>query len=545
MPPLPNSYTLPNPRLHAGEYPGDRNAAAAREKLTALLNAGITTFIDLTTPEDGLAPYEPLLHTIAADRRIARHRFPIPDVSITDDHTIRRILDTIDAALAAEQGVYVHCWGGVGRTGLIVGCWLVRHGQGGDEALDTVQSLFTTMTPAKTRRHLHGSPETREQREVVRRWPSVEPAPAPPSSRSSRARHLDRAKGCLLGGAVGDALGAAVEFMSWRQIAKRFGPLGIQDFAPAYGRLGAITDDTQMTLWTAEGVLRGMLRSSLKGVGGPMSVLPRSYLRWLYTQDGALPATIEHQELILGDAKTPTGWMLGVQELHERRAPGNTCLSALRAPNADLWDRASNDSKGCGGVMRVAPIALIDHPIRDELFSLGCQAAAVTHGHTTGILASGALVWLLLELRDGTSLADAVQGTIRRLSHEPDHEETTDALDRALSLALSPHTPSAASVESLGGGWIAEQALAIGAYTALVADRDLARGVRLAVNHSGDSDSTGSIAGQLLGIQLGVEAIPAQWLEALELREVIERVAEDLVMGVEGMEDAWERYPGF
>jgi len=82
-------------------------------------------------------------------------------------------------------------------------------------------------------------------------------------------------------------------------------------------------------------------------------------------------------------------------------------------------------------------------------------------------------------------------------------------------------------------------------YAALVAERDFARGVRLAVNHSGDSDSTGSIAGQLLGIQLGVEAIPVQWLEALELREVIEQVAEDLVTGVEGMADAWERYPGF
>ena len=82
-------------------------------------------------------------------------------------------------------------------------------------------------------------------------------------------------------------------------------------------------------------------------------------------------------------------------------------------------------------------------------------------------------------------------------------------------------------------------------YAALVAQDDFARGVRLAVNHSGDSDSTGSIAGQILGIQLGVEAIPVQWLEALELREVIEQVAEDLAVGVEGMEDAWERYPGY
>ena len=545
MPPLPNSYTLPHLHLHAGEYPGDRDDSAARHKLTALLDAGVTTFIDLTTTADGLAPYEPLLQSIAADRPAVRHRFPIPDVSITDDDTIRRILDTIDRALAAGEGVYVHCWGGVGRTGLVIGCWLARHGQSGDDALTTVNALFATMTPAKRRRHLHGSPETQAQRDVVRRWPAVERDASAQGIHATKRRPLDQAKGCLLGGAVGDALGAPVEFMSWSQIAQRFGPSGIQDFAPAYGRLGAITDDTQMTLWTAEGVLRGIVRANERGVGGPMSVLPRSYLRWLYTQDGSLPAGTQGVEDVIGSDTVSAGWLFGVKALHSRRAPGNTCLSALRTPRAELWERAQNDSKGCGGVMRVAPIALIEHPMPDEQFTLGCQAAAITHGHPTGILASGALVWLLLQLRHGLPLERAVRDTIRRLSREPDHDETTGALHAALSLALSRHTPSAASVESLGGGWIAEEALAIGVYAALVAERDFARGVRLAVNHSGDSDSTGSIAGQLLGIQLGVEAIPVQWLEALELREVIEQVADDLVTGVEGMADAWERYPGF
>jgi len=352
-------------------------------------------------------------------------------------------------------------------------------------------------------------------------------------------------RGCLLGGAVGDALGAAVEFMSWSQIASRFGAAGIKDFAPAYGRLGAITDDTQMTLWTAEGVLRGIVRSNERGVGGPMSVLPRSYLRWLYTQDGALPAGLQGTEDVIGSDKVPAGWLFGVKELHNRRAPGNTCLSALREPRAELWERAENDSKGCGGVMRVAPIALVEHHVPEDQFALGCQSAAITHGHATGILASGALVWLLLQLRGGLTLEAAVLETMRRLSREPEHDETTTALDRALSLARSPHTPSPASVESLGGGWVAEEALAIGLYAALVAKDDFARGVRLAVNHSGDSDSTGSIAGQILGIQLGPDAIPAQWLDTLELREVIEQVADDLAAGVEAIPDVWERYPGF
>ncbi|MBK6845886.1 MAG: ADP-ribosylglycohydrolase family protein [Gemmatimonadetes bacterium] len=548
--PIPNSYRLPGFALAAGEYPGDKpepGNLAARTKLARFLDAGVTGFIDLTSLHDPLEPYDALLAALARERGldVSYDRLTIPDMDVCAPDHMARILATMESRLAEGRYVYVHCWGGVGRTGTVIGCWLARHGASGDEALATVKSLFASMPAAKLRRHPGGSPETHAQREIVRGWPEVERARPRHRVAAAPLRRVDQARGCLLGGAVGDALGAPVEFMSWTQIAQRFGPSGIQDFAPAYGRLGAITDDTQMTLWTAEGVLRGIVRANERGVGGPMSVLPRSYLRWLYTQDGSLPAGTQGVEDVIGSDTVSAGWLFGVKELHSRRAPGNTCLSALRTPRAELWERAQNDSKGCGGVMRVAPIALIEHPVPDEQFTLGCQAAAITHGHPTGILASGALVWLLLQLRDGLPLERAVRDTIRRLSREPDHDETTGALHEALSLALSRHTPSAASVESLGGGWIAEEALAIGVYAALVAQDDFARGVRLAVNHSGDSDSTGSIAGQLLGIQLGVEAIPAQWLEALELREVIEQVAEDLVTGVEGMADAWERYPGF
>src|SRR5215469_1142760 len=91
-------------------------------------------------------------------------------------------------------------------------------------------------------------------------------------------------RGCLLGGAVGDALGAPVEFMSYANIVREFGPEGIRDFAPAYGRLGAITDDTQMTLFTAEGLLRAYVRGCLKGICHPPSVVHHAYLRWLITQ---------------------------------------------------------------------------------------------------------------------------------------------------------------------------------------------------------------------------------------------------------------------
>lgn len=595
MPPIPHSYTLPETQLHAGEYPGALDVAAARRKLASLLDADVRVFVDLTSPEDGLQPYDELLRSFAGGRSVERHQFPIPDVGIADASTMTRILDAIDSALQAGLGVYVHCWGGVGRTGMVVGCWLVRHGRSGEEALQLVNELFNSMPSSKTRRHRNGSPETERQRDVVRGWTEsarkrsrrtkssragnrkkgdlspgkdsplpewrhnpesglledeegvIDASPLfhPVISDQPSAKHVAQVKGCLLGGAVGDALGAPVEFMSWAEIQERFGKEGIQEFAPAYGRLGAITDDTQMTLWTAEGVLRGINRGVQRGIGGPMSVLPRSYLRWLWTQDGALPVGMESPSLILGDDDTESGWLLGVEELRSRRAPGNTCLAALRSMRTGIEREATNDSKGCGTVMRVAPIALACGGGRENMFELACDAARITHGHTTGILAAGAFVWILALLREGVPLYEAASSAIQRVSEMSGHEETTTALQKALRLGRSFHTIWPKSTETLGGGWTAESALAIGVYAALVSRDDFARGVRIAVNHSGDSDSTGSIAGQLLGIQLEMDGIPPRWLEQLELRSEIEAIAEDLAIGVRTSEEWWVKYPGF
>ena len=110
--------------------------------------------------------------------------------------------------------------------------------------------------------------------------------------------------------------------MSLAEIRRRIGPAGVKDYVPAYGRVGAFTDDTQMTLFTAEGIMRAWVRSSLRGVCGVSGVLHHAYLRWLLTQGERPPSEVE-----IGT----DGWLVGVPALHSRRAPGNTCLSALRA----------------------------------------------------------------------------------------------------------------------------------------------------------------------------------------------------------------------
>src|SRR3954447_5311099 len=178
---------------------------------------------------------------------------------------------------------------------------------------------------------------------------------------------LLRYRGCLLGGAVGDALGAPVEFMTISEILERFGRGGIRDFVPEYGRAGAITDDTQMTLFTAEGLLRAFVRSREKGICHPPSVVHHAYLRWLMTQ-GQSAAKLNFE---IG----MDGWLVGVRELWSRRAPGRTCISAL-CNTESLGQLAINDSKGCGGVMRAAPVGLAVN--REKAFELGTITAALT-----------------------------------------------------------------------------------------------------------------------------------------------------------------------
>lgn len=350
--------------------------------------------------------------------------------------------------------------------------------------------------------------------------------PAPPAWRGKRQQKSTaqaRFIGCLLGGAVGDALGAPVEFMSRSKILHRFGPEGITHYSPAYGRLGAITDDTQMTLFTAEGLIRGWVRERFKGVTTYSGVTAHAYLRWLETQ-GEQPICETY------DSVYEPGWLFQQPELHNRRAPGTTCLSALQMMT--FWgDPARNDSKGCGGVMRVAPVGLFSWCLHErrspqQAFELGTELAALTHGHPTGHLTGGVFAVLILALTDGATLREALAASKAILQTQPHHEETLRAVQLAEDLADS-NLPHDEAITQLGLGWIAEEALAISIYCALVA-RNFKHGVILAVNHDGDSDSTGSITGNLLGAMHGIKAIPSEWLEPLELREVITELAEDL-----------------
>ncbi|MBG0816958.1 ADP-ribosylglycohydrolase family protein [Planomonospora sp. ID82291] len=338
-----------------------------------------------------------------------------------------------------------------------------------------------------------------------------------------------RVRGCLLGGAVGDALGNPVEFTSLAEIRARFGPAGLTGMVET-----EITDDTQMTLFTAEGLIRARLHG-----GDPLTAVHDAYLRWLDTQDHTAPRP--------EDDGFRTGWLRTERWLYARRAPGNACLSGLRSgiapppPETPLAHGPVNPgSKGCGTVMRSAPFGLVrgpqeqpstgDRAAAADPVALAAAAARITHGHPTAAVASGALAHLVGRLVAGDPLPEAVESTDRMLAaldgHGPEHRETREALRAARRLAEAGG-PAPEKVETLGGAWIAEEALAIAVYCAL-AEPDPRRALLLSVNHSGDADSTGAVCGNIVGAAYGEAALPADWAAIVEGRDTVLRIADDL-----------------
>ncbi|GIF66194.1 putative ADP-ribosylglycohydrolase [Asanoa ishikariensis] len=271
-----------------------------------------------------------------------------------------------------------------------------------------------------------------------------------------------------------------------------------------------ITDDTQMTLFTAEGLIRAGVRGE-----DVAPAVHRAHLRWLDTQRRPAPPP---------DAD---GGLAGHAFLYARRAPGNACLSGLESGRmGTLADPANPDSKGCGAVMRSAPFGLDPRWTVEEAFAAAVECAVQTHGHPSGYLAAGAFAAITHEMvLAERGLVEAVEGALGLLRQRPKHDEVTAALEQALTLDRAA-TPE--RVETLGGGWVAEEALAIGVYAALAHPTDVRRALLVAANHSGDSDSTAAIAGNLLGAWHGEAALPADWVLRVEGRDTIIKVADDL-----------------
>ena len=334
--------------------------------------------------------------------------------------------------------------------------------------------------------------------------------------------------GCLLGGAIGDALGYAVEFQREEQIQAKYG------FVKTFVSQPLISDDTQMSLYTAV-AMEHALGHTPDHDPRKTEMLARAYLRWYEGQIGEFHGVYP-------------SFLRFVPYLNQQRSPGNTCMGALKHySQTNVYptiENPINPSKGCGGVMRVAPIGLImgklteeggDFPLV-ETIRFGAEASAITHGHSLGYISSGylaGLIQLIVEKRVESSLPDlaheALQATKEVFGQDKHWNEFETIMDKAFALALE-EKPELDAIPELGEGWVGEEAIAIALYCCLKHPYSFGDAVAYAVNHNGDSDSTGAIAGNILGAYLGLENIrlsfPDYW--KVEGCDLIAEIALDL-----------------
>ena len=344
----------------------------------------------------------------------------------------------------------------------------------------------------------------------------------------------DRIRGSLVGGAIGDALGYPVEFIySFEEIQARYGERGITrldikqhwlEDAEQAGK-AVVSDDTQMTLFTANGLLNAKKQGILLKYG-----ICRAYIEWYLTQIGKK------------SPKYRDCWISNVPELNHRRAPGNTCMSSLD----DIYRGKDpmNNSKGCGGVMRIAPIPLYatvqDRMSIEEADHLAGDAAEITHQHPLGYISAALMSHVIYRLaldieptQDGMKryiMEGVAEMRNQYKAYHNDVERMAELAERAIFLLDNGKT-DLENIGCLGEGWTGEEALAIALFCSLKHFDSFEDAMIAAVNHGGDSDSTGAVTGNILGAAIGYEAIPQFYKDDLEMHDLILHMADDLYRG--------------
>ena len=333
----------------------------------------------------------------------------------------------------------------------------------------------------------------------------------------------NKIKGALVGGAIGDALGYAIEFSDEDSIFSTYGPDGIHEYELDEERGKAlVSDDTQMSLFTANGIL----------LGGGRETVGDMYEEWLKTQRMSYSKYQAYKRDT--DDYCQKSWLMDVPELFADRAPGLTCLSAISEGMGSV-EVPANDSKGCGGVMRVAPVGLrYRGDDMEKLDMEGAEIAALTHGHSMSHMSSAMLVHIVNRLVYGetsktlSAIIEDALDTVTLLFDGDEHLEKFKALMNLAVILSENSDDDLSNIHRLGEGWIAEETLAIALYCSLKYQDNFSRAITVSVNHKGDSDSTGAVTGNIIGALLGYDEIEPDWIEDLELVDVIERMADEL-----------------
>ncbi|MFD5413446.1 ADP-ribosylglycohydrolase family protein [Streptomyces nojiriensis] len=331
-----------------------------------------------------------------------------------------------------------------------------------------------------------------------------------------------RVRGTLLGSALGDALGAPAAGLSLAALREAHGPDGLTGPAPALGRRGRVTAATQLTLFTVDGLIRAHVRRDT-GAWHPPTDIHHAYLRWAATQHDWGP----------DERRKDNGWLGREEWLYARRVPHRACLTGFADDVLGTLAQPKNPTaRDAAAASRSAPFGLLVGWEPALVLQLSVECAAQSHGHPTATLSAGAVAVIVHGLIRGESLDSTVQRTLGLLGARPGHQPVTDALQRAMA-AVTQGSPGPTAVQALSPGGDGPEdaagALAVAVYCALVAE-DVPQGLRLAVNHGGDSIAAGALCGALLGALHGETALPAAWLAELEGRAALLELADDFAL---------------
>jgi ADP-ribosylglycohydrolase len=470
--PFPDCYWVVPGRFLAGEYPRDMDDTLSFQKLKSILDSGITVFIDLTEQRDGLAPYTHFLNKLSPGNARCIN-FPIRDLSVpkTKKHMVD-ILDAIDEALGKGQNVYVHCWGGVGRTGTVVGCWLARHGFEGKAALKQLHLLWLQCAKSRYR----NSPETHEQKEYIINW-----------RETLNQKLIDRYKGCLLGLAVGDAVGTTLEFKppgTFKPISDMIG-VGPFNLKP-----GEWTDDTSMALCLAESLLE---RHSFD----PADQMKR-YVMWM-----------DHGHLSSNGVCFDIGSTV------------RQSLSAFKRTGNPYSGPTDPHTAGNGSIMRLAPVPMFYAASLKDGIHFSGESSRTTHGARTCIDACRYFGGLIIDALMG--------GDKNKILSPPDlalWKEIPLCPEIAQIANGSFKTKNTPDIK--GTGYVVQSLEA--ALWAFHNSSSFEEGCLMAVNLGDDADTTGAVYGQIAGAYYGKSDIPEKWLKRLAYREMIEEFASGLYL---------------
>ncbi len=481
--PHPGCYWVVPGKILAGNYPGEKNPAAARKKLSGILDAGVRCFINLMERNESnhagkpFSPYKDLADGLAVERgfTLKHRRFPIVDQKTPDPKQMHDILDCIDFTVGQDLPIYIHCWGGHGRTGMAVGCYLIEQGLAtADTFVDEIARLRKDVDTAIP------SPENNRQRKFVKGFNR-----SPFHREPEDAEEADRYRGCLMGLAVGDAVGTALEFKA----PGTFVP--IEDMVgggPFSLNPGEWTDDTTMALCLAESLIEKQRFDAVDQL--------QRYCRW--RKDGYLSAK---------------GYCFDI---------GGTTASALRKfeSTGEPWcGSTSPNSAGNGSLMRLAPIpmAFADKP--KDVIHNAADSSRTTHGALEAVDACRYYAGILL----GALRGESKETLLSPFYCPEDGGWEKQPLAPKIHAIASGSFKAKEPPEIQGNGYVV---LALeAALWAFYKTDNFRDGCLLAANLGDDADTTAAIYGQVAGACYGAASIPIDWREKLYKKELIEDYA--------------------